>query len=50
MGPEMQQRMAEHGITGLAQFYTSRIKYDPDRFRADSDALRALLEQRGFFP
>jgi nitroreductase len=50
LGPEMMQRMAEHGITSLAQFYTSRIKYDPDVFRVDSDALRALLERRGFFP
>jgi nitroreductase len=48
MGPEMVQRMADHGITSLAQFYTSKIKYDPDRFAADSAELRALLEERGF--
>ena len=48
MGPDMVQRMAEHGITSLAQFYTSKIKYDPDQFAADSAALRALLEERGF--
>jgi nitroreductase len=47
-GPEMAQRWREHGITSLAQFYTSRIKYDPDVFRRDSDELRALLEERGY--
>ncbi len=50
LGPEMAARWAEHGITSLAQYYTSRIKYDPDRFRDDSDALKTLLEARGFFP
>jgi nitroreductase len=48
MGPEVVQRMEELGITSLAQFYTSTIKYDPDRFAEDSVALRALLEARGF--
>lgn len=48
MGPEVVQRMDELGITSLAQFYTSKIKYDPDRFAEDSAALRALLEARGF--
>jgi nitroreductase len=48
MGPETVQRMAEHGITHLAQFYTSRIKYDPDVFARDSEALEALLRARGF--
>lgn len=47
-GPEMARRWQEHGITSLAQFYTSRIKYDPDVFAADSAVLRALLEARGF--
>lgn len=48
MGPEMAARWAEHGITSLAQFYTSKIKYDPDVFAADSSALQALLRERGF--
>ncbi len=48
MGPEMVQRMAEHGIHSLAQFYTSKIKYDPDQFALDSAALHALLRARGF--
>ncbi|MFO1272987.1 MAG: nitroreductase family protein [Rubrivivax sp.] len=46
--PEMRRLWEEHGITSLAQFYTSRIKYDPDvlaRFAAD---LEALLRERGF--
>jgi nitroreductase len=48
LGPEMAARWAEHGITSLAQFYTSKIKYDPDQFAQDSAALEALLRQRGF--
>jgi nitroreductase len=48
MGEEMIQRMEEHGIHSLAQFYTSKIKYDPDRFAEDSAALVALLRARGF--
>jgi nitroreductase len=48
LGPEMAARWAEHGITSLAQFYTSKIKYDPDLFAKDSAALEALLRERGF--
>ena len=48
MGQAMIDRMAEHGITSLAQYYTSKIKYDPDRFAQDSAALEALLRERGF--
>lgn len=50
MGPEMLQRWNELGITSLAQYYTSRIKYDPDAFRGFSDGIREGLERRGFFP
>lgn len=46
--PEMARRWADHGITSLAQFYTSRLKYDPDRFAEDSAALEGLLRERGF--
>jgi len=49
-GPEMQKLWDEHGITSLAQFYTSRIKYYPDAFRGFSDEIREGLEKRGFFP
>jgi nitroreductase len=48
MGEAMQRRWDEHGITSLAQFYTSKIKYDPDTFAEDSAALEALLRERGF--
>ncbi len=48
MGPEMAAQMDAHGITSLAQFYTSKIKYDPDRQAVTSEALAALLRQRGF--
>lgn len=48
LGPAMAARWAEHGITSLAQFYTSKIKYDPDVFASDSAALEGLLRTRGF--
>ena len=48
MGPEMVALWAEHGITGLAQYYTSKIKYDPDRFAEFSAAIELLLRERGF--
>jgi hypothetical protein len=50
LGPEMAQLWQEHGIGSLAQYYTSKIKYDPDRFALDSSQLRALLAERGFLP
>jgi hypothetical protein len=48
LGPGMAQLWQTHGIDSLAQYYTSKIKYDPDRFAADSDALQCLLQERGF--
>ena len=48
MGPEMAELWAQHGITSLAQYYTSKIKYDPDRFGPFSDDIEALLRERGF--
>jgi nitroreductase len=48
LGPEMIERMQALGITSLAQFYTSRAKYDPDRFAEDSAALEALLRSKGY--
>jgi len=50
MGPEVAARMDALGITSLAQFYTSDMKYAPDRFREDSDKLQALLADKGFWP
>ena len=48
--PELKARIEEMGITSLAQFYTSKAKYDPDVFRRDSAKLRALLEAKHFIP
>lgn len=48
VGPEMAEAWREQGITSLAQYYTSRIKYDPDRFAGFSHAIEALLRERGF--
>jgi nitroreductase len=48
--PELKARIEEMGITSLAQFYTSKAKYDPDVFRRDSAKLRALLEAKHFLP
>lgn len=48
IGPEMAALWAEHGITSLAQYYTSKIKYDPDRFAEFSVEIEALLRERGF--
>jgi nitroreductase len=48
LAPDRAALWAEHGITSLAQFYTSKLKYDPDGFAEDSAALEALLRARGF--
>jgi nitroreductase len=48
--PEMKAEIEARGITSLAQFYTSEIKYDPDGFREDAAKLRALLEAKHFLP
>ena len=48
-GPEMATLWAEHGITSLAHYYTSKIKYDPDRFAVFSADIEAMLRERGFF-
>jgi len=48
--PEMKAEIEARGITSLAQFYTSEIKYDPDVFRKDAAKLRALLEAKHFLP
>jgi nitroreductase len=48
--PEVRANIERHGITSLAQFYTSKIKYDPTVFAEDSARLRALLEAKHFLP
>lgn len=46
--PRMAELWQQHGITSLAQYYTSKIKYDPDRFAAFSAEIEALLRERGY--
>jgi nitroreductase len=46
--PEMAALWREHGIDTLAQYYTSKIKYDPDAFAGFSADMAALLHERGF--
>ena len=48
--PELRAMIEEHGITSLAQFYTSDVKYNPVEFRADSEKLREFLEKKHFLP
>ncbi len=50
MGEDMVREMDEKGITSLAQYYTSDMKYPPQEFERDSQKLRALLEAKGFLP
>lgn len=50
LGEEFVAEMDRLGITSLAQFYTSDMKYAPQRFQEDSEKLRALLAERGFLP
>lgn len=48
--PSLRALIEEHGIRSLAEFYTSKVKYDPDEFRTDSLALQQLLHDKGFLP
>ena len=48
LGPEMAQQMADHGITSLAQFYTSDLKYAPSRCEATSEQFSQLLVDQGY--
>jgi len=48
--PELKKMAEEEGITSLAQFYTSKLKYDPDYFSEVSQRIRTLLEEKCFFP
>jgi nitroreductase len=50
MGPEVVARMEALGITSLAQFYTSEMKYFEPQFEKDSAALAELLADKGFMP
>jgi nitroreductase len=48
--PELRALAEEHGITSLAHFYTSKVKYDPEFFQKVSQDLRDLLETKHFLP
>jgi nitroreductase len=48
MGPDVMKAMDENGITSLAQFYTSDLKYAPARCEATSRKLYRLLRDKGF--
>ncbi len=48
--PEVKAELEAHGITSLAHYYTSDIKYAPDAFERDSARLRSALEARHFLP
>ena len=48
--PRLKALAEAHGITSLAQFYTSPVKYDPEAFAQDSQALLDTLRAAGFLP
>jgi len=48
--PDLKQAAEERGITSLAQFYTSEIKYSPEAFARASEDLISVLRDKGFFP
>jgi nitroreductase len=48
--PHLKALVEEHNIKNLAEFYTSKVKYDPDVFAIDSEKLRAVLERKRFIP
>jgi nitroreductase len=48
--PELKKMAEERGITSLAQFYTSEIKYSPEFFAACSEDIRKVLAEKGFLP
>ncbi len=50
LGDDFAARMDALGIDSLATFYTSDLKYAPERFEEDSARLRELFEERGFLP
>ncbi len=47
--PQMAEKWRDLGIESLAQYYTSKIKYDPDRFAEFSAEIETLLRERGFW-
>jgi len=48
--PALRAAIEEAGVGSLAEFYTSRLKYDPDFLGERSEALYATLQRQGFLP
>lgn len=48
LSADARQTWAQHGITSLAQFYTSELKYSPAALQRSSRDLLALLNRQGF--
>jgi nitroreductase len=46
--PRLKALIDQHGIQSLAEFYTSKVKYDPEPFQRDSRQLIQLLQKRQF--
>jgi nitroreductase len=46
--PALKKVIEENGITSLAQFYTSKVKYDPEAFARDSREILNTLRNRKF--
>lgn len=46
--PDLAEMAKERGITSLAQFYTSEIKYDPEFFAECSEDIVRVLNEKGF--
>jgi nitroreductase len=47
--PPLKALIEREGISSLAEFYTSKIKYDPEVFARDSAKLETFLRNKGFF-
>jgi nitroreductase len=47
--PAVKALMEREGIASLAEFYTSKVKYDPDAYARDSAKLEAFLRKKEFF-
>lgn len=48
--PRLKAIVEENNIHSLAEFYTSKVKYDPEEFAQDSARLRAVIEAKNFLP
>ena len=48
--PGLRAAVEQAGVSSLAQFYTSKLKYDPDFHGERATALVATLQRQGFLP